>query len=235
MSRPPLISVVVPVRNGEVHLAETIESVLGQTWRSLELLVVDDGSSDGSAAIAERHGDHRTRVLRQRPAGTGAARNAGLAAARGELIAHLDADDLWSEHKLERQAELLSHRPEVDLVGGLVAEFISPEVPASERARMRPPRGPLPGMIVQALLIRREAQDRVGGFETAWAAGQDLAWVMRAQEQLTFAYRQEVLVRRRLHATNKGRQSGALASQRCLIIKQALDRRRSAGMQDEPR
>lgn len=90
----PRVSVVMPVYNGEAYLATAIDSVLGQTQPDVELVVVDDGSSDGSAAILARYGD-RIRVLHQANAGVSAARNAGVAAARGEFLAFLDSDDWW--------------------------------------------------------------------------------------------------------------------------------------------
>ena len=222
-----LVSVVVPVFNGERHLGETVESVLDQSYDALELVVVDDGSTDRSAAVVAGFADPRIRLLRRTNAGTGAARNAGVAAARGELIAHLDADDLWSRSKLELQVGLLARRPEIDVVGGRVEEFVDPGLPEEVRRRMRAPRGPLPGTVVQALLVRREAHRRVGPFETSWAVGQDLAWVMRAGEILAFAQLEETVLHRRLHGANKGLLRPDLAAQRCRIIKEALDRRRA--------
>jgi glycosyltransferase involved in cell wall biosynthesis len=90
----PLVSIVMPCYNGEAFLAEAVDSVLGQTCQDFELIVVDDGSTDGSAAVLARYGE-RIRVLRQANAGVSAARNAGIAAARGDFIAFLDSDDWW--------------------------------------------------------------------------------------------------------------------------------------------
>ena len=98
----PLISCVVPVFNGERYLGEALDSILAQTYRPLELLVVDDGSTDGAAALVTRYRD-QTRPLFQPNAGQAAARNLGLSVARGEFVAFLDADDLWHPEKLARQ------------------------------------------------------------------------------------------------------------------------------------
>jgi glycosyltransferase involved in cell wall biosynthesis len=229
MSAGPLVSVVLPVCDGEAYLAEAIESVLAQDHRRLELIVVDDGSTDRSAAIAERYADDRVTLVRQANQGTGAARNAGLTAARGELIAHLDADDIWLESKLRLQVEAINADPCAGAARGLVEEFISPDLSEVERRGLRDPRGPLPGLVLQAMLIRRPAHELVGGFDPAWQAGQDLDWLLRARERgVRFAHVAEVVVRRRLHAANKGRRHPELATQRCRMIKRSLDRRRAA-------
>ena len=224
-----LVSVVMPVFNGEAHLAEAIESVLAQSYRPVQLIVVDDGSTDASASIATRYASSDVCLIQQPNRGTGAARNAGIERARGELLAHLDADDLWLPGNLERLVEALDHDPGAQMACGLVSEFVSPELTGDARRSLRKPRGPIVGHLVQAMLIRRSAHDRVGPFETTWGAGQDLAWLLRAQELgLGIAEVPELLVRRRLHAANKGRQHPELARQRCRILKQALDRRRLA-------
>jgi glycosyltransferase involved in cell wall biosynthesis len=101
----PLVSIIVPVRDGEAFIGDTLQSALGQTYRNTELIVVDDGSRDRTRAIVNQwvERDSRVRVLAQANRGVAAARNRALAAARGELIAPLDADDLWDPTKLERQ------------------------------------------------------------------------------------------------------------------------------------
>lgn len=106
---PPLVSVVIPAYNAAVHLRATLESVLAQTWRHLEAIVVDDGSTDGTAAIVREFQarDARVRLIQQTNRGVGAARNAGIRAARGSFIAPLDADDLWAPRKLELQLQRL--------------------------------------------------------------------------------------------------------------------------------
>jgi glycosyltransferase involved in cell wall biosynthesis len=226
---PPLISVTMPVWNGARHLAAAIESVLAQSYRPLQLIVVDDGSTDESAEIAARYESEGVTVLRQDNQGTAAARNRGLAAARGELLAHLDADDVWPVRSLESRAAALAADPRADVAHGWVEEFYSDELDAGERQRLREPRRPLAGHLIQSLLMRRPAQERVGWFDATLRAGQDLDWLLRAREAaLRFVEIPEVVVRRRLHATNKGRRQPELARQRCRILKAALDRRRAA-------
>ena len=103
----PLVSIILPVYNGEPYLDATLESALGQTYRHLELIVVDDGSRDRSREIvkARAERDSRVRLIQQANGGVSAARNRAIQAARGELIAPLDADDLWDPRKIERQVD----------------------------------------------------------------------------------------------------------------------------------
>jgi len=103
--KAPLVSVIVPAFNAEATLAETLSSVAAQTHKRLEILVVDDGSRDGAAAVAEavRRTEPRLELIRQANSGVAAARNAGLAHARGDYVAWLDADDLWHPTKIEKQ------------------------------------------------------------------------------------------------------------------------------------
>lgn len=118
----PAVSVVIPCYNGEAYLAETLRSALGQTHPVMEIIVVDDGSTDGSADLASSFGDS-VRVVRQQNGGEGSARNRGVLEARGELIAFLDADDLWHPRKIERQTAYLDEHPDIGAVTTDVAKF----------------------------------------------------------------------------------------------------------------
>ena len=106
----PLVSVLIPCYNAQRFISETIESVLSQTWGNLEIIVVDDGSTDGSARELERFSDNRVRVVRQTNRGQTAALNTALAHANGDFIQYLDADDLISPHKIELQMHRLAER-----------------------------------------------------------------------------------------------------------------------------
>lgn len=111
----PLVSVVIPAYNAEGYLAATIESVLAQTYRPLEVLVIDDGSSDGTVALARSFGDP-VRVIEQENKGPAGARNTGFAEARGDIIALLDADDLWMPERLAACVDLLQSDPTLGFV-----------------------------------------------------------------------------------------------------------------------
>jgi glycosyltransferase involved in cell wall biosynthesis len=120
VSERPYFTVVVPAFNAERFLGECLSSVAGQTMKDYEVVLVDDGSTDGTPTVmrewAAAHPDRRVTIRRQENRGIGGARNAGVREARGEFVAFLDADDLWTERKLERVAERLAASPAVDLV-----------------------------------------------------------------------------------------------------------------------
>ena len=111
LTAPEPISVVIPVFNGERFLAEAIESVAAQTLPPEEIIIVDDGSTDASPAIAGSFS--KVRLIRQPNTGGAAARNAGIGAARSDLVAFLDQDDLWAPRKLELQAAHVTASPEL--------------------------------------------------------------------------------------------------------------------------
>ncbi|HWA07871.1 MAG TPA: glycosyltransferase family 2 protein [Opitutaceae bacterium] len=115
---PPLVSILIPCYNAESWLADTLESALGQTWTHREIIVVDDGSRDGSLAVARRFEARGVRVIAQTNRGASAARNAALAASRGDWLQFLDADDLLAPEKIERQLALgATTGPEIVLSG----------------------------------------------------------------------------------------------------------------------
>jgi glycosyltransferase involved in cell wall biosynthesis len=107
----PTVSVIIPCHNAETHIGETLESVLGQTWPEIEVVVVDDGSDDGSVAEIERFPRARRTLIRQQKAGAAAARNRGFRASAGEFVQFLDADDLIDRDKIERQVARLGSHP----------------------------------------------------------------------------------------------------------------------------
>ncbi|OGD29173.1 MAG: hypothetical protein A2Y56_04950 [Candidatus Aminicenantes bacterium RBG_13_63_10] len=228
------ISVVVPVYNHGKYLAEALESVLAQTWAPWEIIVIDS-STDDTADTARRFLP-RIRYLFSDRNGLGDARNRGVEAARGDAVAHLDADDVWLPDKLAVQAEALTARRELELVGGYVESFFSPDLPEEARARIHCPAESLPGLSASALMVRRAVYDRVGPYETHWRLGADLNWLLRVRDAglETFIVPQ-VVVRRRLHAENTGLRDREFVRERVLVLKQAMDRRRKAkGGETEP-
>src|SRR5436305_4895217 len=164
------VSVVIAAFDAERYLGPAIESVLRQTRQPLELIVVDDGSSDRTVQIARGFG-HTVKCLRQPRLGVSAALNRGIAITRGDQLAFLDADDLWIEDKLALQVDALHRAPELDMVFGYVRQFHSPELTDEQRARIDLRNEPIPGICRGTMLIRREAFMRVGPFGTRWTLG----------------------------------------------------------------
>ena len=202
----PLVTCIVPVFNGERYLGAALDSVFRQTFRVDEIIVVDDGSSDATPAIAASHGD-RIRYIAQPKAGTAAARNRGLAASRGEWIAFLDADDLWETDKIERQVLHLRDHPETGALFTYAQNFWVDELKSeAEQFRHHRIAKPLPAYIASTLMVRRSAFDRVGLFDTRRKQAETLDWVLRAQRTgLAIEILPQVLTRRRLHHTNVSR------------------------------
>ena len=187
-SSMPQVSVVMAVYNGEAYLAEAIDSILAQTLRDFELIIVDDGSTDGSASIAYAYQrrDSRIRILQlERNGGLSAARNHGIRAANAEYIALMDCDDISLPQRLEKQAAFLHAKPDISVVGtcGVVlTEDLGPQFPFDVPARH--------GVIALQLfygasfldpstMLRREYPLLVGGYDETIAYGTDLALNLR--------------------------------------------------------
>ena len=224
----PLISCIVPVFNGERYLGEALESILKQSYQSLQIIVVDDGSTDGTAAVID-HYEEQVRFLRQPNAGTAVARNSGLNAAEGEFVAFLDADDLWHPEKLERQMARFQARPELDYCVAHAQNFWVPELIEEER-RFRDHRisKPLPGYATGTLLARHALFGTVGLFNPNIKHADDTEWFLRVSEHgAAMELLPDVLLYRRLHQTNLSRLRASNSRDQYLqILKTALDRRR---------
>lgn len=198
---------MVPVFNGERYLREAVDSVLAQTYNSVEIIVVDDGSTDRTPQIIESLGN-RIRSLKQDNLGPATARNSGVKIAHGDFIAFLDADDLWHPEKLTRQMQCLEARPEADLCITYLQNFWSPEFKAeAEHFSNHRLSKPTPGyFMLPTVLIRRDVFDSIGFFNTELQVCEDVEWFLRAVERnmVIFVLR-EVLLQRRLHASNLSR------------------------------
>jgi glycosyltransferase involved in cell wall biosynthesis len=224
----PLVSVMIGAYNAAPYLGEAIESVFAQDYEPLELIVVDDGSTDGTADVARSF--PQVKVICQENGGNGAARNSAVENASGELYAFLDADDRFTLGKLTLQQAALDADPGLDMVFGHVREFLSPELDEETRASLRPPASePMSWTAPNLMLIRRESFQRVGPFTTAVRVGVTVDWFARAAEAgLRHTILPEVVLERRLHTQNNGLRERASRSQYLEVIRQAMERRRAA-------
>lgn len=202
---PSLISCIIPVFNGERFLAEAIESVLAQTYRPVEVIVVDDGSTDGTAEVARCYGE-RVSYVWQQNAGETAARNLGLTTAHGKFIAFLDADDVWHSEKLERQITRFHERPEINLCFTQFQHFWVPELAEEEkRYQDHPLSQPLSAYLISSLLVRRSVFETFGPFKDDGKRGPvNLVWFLNASKQgAIIEVLPNVLTHRRLHGNNE--------------------------------
>jgi glycosyltransferase involved in cell wall biosynthesis len=220
------VTVVVPTYNGERYLAGALESVFAQCEPGVELIVVDDGSADRSVAVAERYASV---CLRQAHAGPAAARNAGIGAASGELIAFLDQDDEWLTGKLRRQLDHLTLHPEVEFVstGFELAVEQGVELPTwAPKPAWSPP---------SSWLVRRSVFDRVGPFDPVIGVLPDLDWVARARAAGVRVDRlPDALVRYRVHERNSSHDRDGFNADYWLILKRSLERKRRRVTPSDP-
>jgi glycosyltransferase involved in cell wall biosynthesis len=226
----PLVTCIVPCFNGARYLAETIESILAQTHRPLEMIVVDDGSTDESPRIVRSYGD-AVHYHRRENGGPGAAYNTGLGLATGDFIAFLEQDDLWLPDKTRRQLAEFEANPELGYCVGHIQNFWIRELEEeARRYRDLPVMQPVPGYVVQTLMVRPATFETVGHFAESlrYACASD--WFLRATESGTAGLLiRDVVTRRRLHETNFSRLNRAASREQFLhVVKAMLDRRRRA-------
>ena len=223
---------VVPARDAEEHLGASLESVLGQTHAPLEVIVVEDGSEDSTAELARSFGE-RVRVLQfERGLGPAAARNRGVAATRGEMIAFNDSDDLWHPQKLERQLRCFAMNPRLDCCFTHL-ELFWDEGAAWEEAAVReraPARADdVPGYAAITLLARRSAFERVGDLEEDRRHSDVVEWVLRARELgVEIEVLEEVLVRHRRRPGSLSRDVDRGAGEFLALVRERIERRRRA-------
>ena len=200
MADAPLVSVVIPVFNGEGFLAEAIESVLAQTWSPVETIVVDDGSTDRSADIARAY---PVTYVRQEHRCVAAARNRGVKAAGGELVSFLDHDDVWLARKLELQVDALASSPSAGICMCRFEAFLEPgaEVPDWLEEQWSPDTGASFGTgQLGTLLVRREVFGEIGLFDTSYPSADDADWFLRAKDLgVEIVALDEALQRYRIH------------------------------------
>ena len=211
-----LISAIVPLYNGERFLAQALDSALAQTWRNLEIIVVDDGSTDGGAAIADRYArdyPELVRVIHQRNEGLCNARNTAMAAARGDCFALLDADDVWLSHHLQECVAVLQRDPAIVIVHADVERI---DVDGNSLGRSPRFWNRIHGDAWRALYLRREhvvcptavfrraAIDAVGDFDTQFnrLGCEDRDLWLRVSGIGRLAYIDNVHALYRLHGNN---------------------------------
>jgi glycosyltransferase involved in cell wall biosynthesis len=222
------VAVVMPVFNGEAYVGEALRSVIDQTQPPAEILVIDDASTDGTARVLASFGS-AARVVRQERQGAGAARNAGAALARSDYVAFLDADDLWTPDALQRLAEPVERDGAV-WTAGLIRQFISPDLPPDEAARLFCPAGDAFARAAGSMLFRRETFLAVGGFDPAFRTGEFMDLAARLEDAgVRAAPVNHLIVRRRLHASNMMREGRARQMEYLRVLAATRARRRDAG------
>lgn len=200
MKDSPLISVIIPTFNYGAFIGACLDSIRAQTYANLEIIVVDDGSTDDTAAVVASFPE--ARYVRQENAGVSAARNKGLSLSQGEYVAFIDADDYWAADKLARQMAFMGQNPEYGIVFTGQKNFFDNEK-VRNNAKAVFVAGKDVKVAIQSALIRRTVFERHGGFKEELRYSEDTEWVMRVRlgGVKTFLL-DEVLTFRRIHGGN---------------------------------
>jgi len=207
----PAVSVIIPNYNYGRFLIEAIESVLAQTYPIREIIVVDDGSTDNSLEILAAYEKDKVKIIRQKNCGVGAARNAGVKASSGDLVAFLDADDIWFPEKLEKQVSIFQSDLEIGLVSCGMQEF---DTQGNTIDYQKSQVGWLSASVVafetelivsgSAVVIRRNVFNKISGFDEREELhpSEDLEFFFRVSRICKIGFVQDVLVRYRNHGDN---------------------------------
>jgi glycosyltransferase involved in cell wall biosynthesis len=215
-----LVSVIVPAYNAEPFIGEALDSAFAQHYDPLEVIVVDDGSSDRTAEVASCYD---VQLIRQPNRGPAAARNAGLALARGEYFAILDADDIWPDDRLSVLIDALSAGAGIAI--GLTEFFVTPGEPTPAHYPFGLP-NPLGGHMV-AVLARRSVVEMIGPYNEEFRLSEDIDWFMRAREAgVAIVSVDRVVTRYRIHARNTSRDKEAVRAMWLRVLRSSLARRR---------
>jgi glycosyltransferase involved in cell wall biosynthesis len=201
MSTDPLVSVVIPVKNGARFLPDALGDVAAQTYPHHEIVVVDGRSTDGSAEIARSFPG--VRCVEQEGDGFPDAWNIGIEAARGELIAFLDSDDRWLPRKLEAQVGALARDPQADFAICHVRFFLEPGKPCPPGFDPKLLERDHVANMPSALLARRSVFETIGNFPTDFDIASDIDWFARLKDSdLGRLVVPETLVKKRVHDSN---------------------------------
>jgi len=219
----PLISVVIPAFNAGKYLYDALLSVMWQDYKPLELIVVDDGSTDNTRSVVENCGFEAVKYFYQENSGPAAARNKGIKVAKGEIIGFLDADDWWDSEKLNIQEQYLQ---DADIVMGSLLRVRQTETNKGrvffEKAREKE-------ILISfgSALIKRTVFEEVGLLDEAMWYGEDMEWFLRAKETgISMKLHDDVVLYYRLHENNMTRQKEKMGFYYVQALKKSLERRR---------
>jgi glycosyltransferase involved in cell wall biosynthesis len=220
------VSVIIPVYNGSRYLRAALESVFAQTYRPLEVIVVDDGSADESGVIAQSFPE--VRYIYQTNQGVAAARNNGIDAARGEFFAFLDQDDLWTPDKLKQQVAHLQSHPDVGYTLTQQKFFLDPGAALPAWFRKELFDSVHTGWVLGTLLVRRTALEKIGKFATGYSAANDSDWFFRAKAAgIPMAVIPELLLLKRIHGANESAHAKEVLSELRKVVRSSLERQRA--------
>ncbi|WP_129670945.1 glycosyltransferase [Candidatus Chloroploca sp. Khr17] len=219
-----LVSVIVPTRNAMPYLPEALASIIAQGYPHLEILVVDGASTDGSRNVALSF--PQVRLIEQAGIGLAAARNSGLAAASGDLIAFLDADDHWPTDSLATRIASLHTHPDAPYISGHVQRFAEPGTPVPAAYANGWLDQPVPGYTPGAVVVRRSLYEAVGPFDEQLRIGCDSDWFARAKDVgAVLRFVPQLVLHKRIHTRNLSASIAAYQRELLTIARRSLQRR----------
>jgi glycosyltransferase involved in cell wall biosynthesis len=231
-SKKPLVSVIIPVYNGEKYLGATIESVIQQTYQSLEILVIDDGSTDNSAAIARSY--PKVNYIYQNNQGVAVARNTGIANSQGEFIAFIDQDDLWTSNKLAVQIDYLLKHPSLAYTITKMRTFLEPNIDKPAWLKAEFLNSDISAYIVGSLVARRFVFNQIGDFNPIYKFGNDSDWFFRAIDGgFPVVVIPEMLLYKRIHDANESHKIQAMTDDMLKLVRASIQRKRQQKLTKE--
>jgi hypothetical protein len=223
----PLISVIIPVFNGEHFIRDAVENVLSQNYPALEIIIINDGSTDGTEAIIQQL-PFDIRYFSQNNCGPSAARNKGIQDASGEFITFLDVDDLWPENNLNIMVDEMLKNPEMDVIRGY-AQLMEFNKISGRYDYLGNPKESFSDYI-GAAIYRKTAFEKVGLFDSMLRFAEDVDWFMRANEKkLKMKRLEEISLFVRRHGGNMTEGKNILELNVIKVFKKSLERRRMQG------
>jgi len=222
-----MISTIIPIFNAEKYLGAAIDTICSQDYSPMEIIAVDDGSTDNSDKVIQKYSDIII-YKKQENRGAAAARNTGILMAKGVLLAFLDADDLWVGNKLTLQYKILETHSDIDMVFGTTEQFISPDVEAeSGKNILREELKKMPGYLMGSMLIKKESFLKVGLLREDLQLAEFIDWFERAKEAgLKYKMLPDTVMRRRIHKTNQGITKRHHMKDYLKVLKASMDRKK---------
>lgn len=219
-----MVSVVIPVYNGERYLADALDSVFAQDYQPFEVIVVDDGSVDGSSTVVSHYKE--ARYLHQPNQGVAVARNTGIAASRGEFVAFLDQDDLWPSHKLRVQMDFVMKNSHVDYFLTRQKVFLDPGVEPPVWLKNESLECDQTGFLPGTLIAKKSLFSQIGDFDASYITASDAEWFFRAKDaHIPMAVIPEILLYKRIHLGNQSAQVGAAHLELLKITRASIRRK----------
>ena len=221
----PLVSIIVPVYNGEKYLSETLESILNQDYAEKEIIVVNDGSTDGSEEILQSYIE--IKYLSQENKGVPVARNRGIEESTGEFIAFSDQDDVWKSSKLTDQVHFLLENPRCDYVISKRKIYLEPGVERPSWLKKELLDSENIDYSPSSLLARTSLFQKIGTFKIDFENASDVDWFFRAKDEgIQMGILQKVHYSKRIHQDNQSYRVKELHKEYLQLIKKSINRHR---------